>query len=362
VIAARLSRAYWFLGDQERAAERAEFALEIAEKQDLPAAVAIALRAKGAVLLTRGHRNEADALLKQALEVAIAHDLLEDASTCCFILSDRCFRDDRYADALHYLDESLATATRLGSRPYQWSTEAERAYALLMLGRWDEALATTDSFTEEQVRSGGVILSVLQAGVEGHCLRGEVDGARRISEMFSYLESSTDMQDQGCVRSATATLRRAEGRLEEALEAGATTIEVAAAMGATFQGVKHGVVDAIDVALELGDTARAEELLSWVDELSPAEKAPWYQVQSLRFRARIAGDAAGLADAAALFRGLSLPFWSAVAQLEQAEALGRNGAAEPVLAEARATFERLGAIPWLERATAAEAVPAKVRA
>ena len=350
VIAARLSRAYWFLGDQERAAERAEFALEIAEKQDLPAALAISLRAKGAVLLTRGHRNEADALLKQALEVALAHDLLEDASTCYFILSDRCFREDRYADALHYLDEALAIATRLGSRPYQWSTEAERAYALLMLGRWDEALATTDSYTEEQVRSGGVILSVLQAGVEGHCLRGELDAARRISEMYSYLESSTDMQDQGCVRSTTATLRRAEGRLQEALEAGAATIEVATSMGATFQGIKHGVVDAIDVALELGDTARAEELLSWVDELSPAEKAPWYQVQSLRFRARMAGDAAGLADAAARFRALSLPFWSAVAQLEQAEALGRDAAAEPVLAEARATFERLGAIPWLERA------------
>jgi hypothetical protein len=350
VIAARLSRAYWFFGDLERAGERAEFALDIAEQQSLPVAVAIALRAKAAVLLSRRHQNEGDALLKQALEVALAHDLLEDASTCYFILSDRCFRDDRYADALNYLDQSLALATRMGSRPYQWGAESERAYALLMLGRWDEALATTDGFTEEQVRSGGVMLSILQAGVEGHCLRGELEAARRISEMFSDLETSTDLQDQGCVRSTTATLRRAEGRLEEALAAGAATTEVAPTLGANFQGIKHGVVDAIDVALELGETAKAEELLAWIDGLPPGERAPWYQAQSLRFRARIAGDAAGLGEAAARFRALNLPFWSAVVQLEQAEALGRNGAAEPLLAEARATFEQLGAVPWLERA------------
>jgi tetratricopeptide (TPR) repeat protein len=358
VIAARLSRAYWFLGDQDRAAERAEFALEIAEQQDLPAALAIALRAKSAVLVTRGHRNEGDALLKQALEVALAHDLLEDASTCYFTLSDSCFREDRYADALHYLDQSLALANRTGSRPFQWGAEAERAYALLMLGRWDEALATADDFTEEQVHSGGVVLSVLQAGVEGHCLRGEPDAARRIYEMYSFLQGSTDMQDQGCVRSATAKLRRAEGRLEEALAAGVATIEVVSSMGATFQGVKHGVVDAIDVALELGERAKAEELLAWLDALSPTDRAPWFRAHSLRFRARIAGDAAALGEAAARFRALSLPFWTAVAQLEQAEALGRSAASEPLLGEARATFERLGAASWLER-TAASA-PAEV--
>jgi tetratricopeptide (TPR) repeat protein len=353
IIAARLSRAYWFLGDNDRAYERAEFALDIAERQALPAALAFALRAKAAPLLSRGHRNEGDALLKQALEVALAHDLLEDASTCYFILSDRCFREDRYADALHYLDESFAVATRMGSRPYQWAADSERAYVLLMLGRWDEALAITDEFTDEMVQSGGVILSVLQAGVEGHCRRGELDAARRIYEMFSYLHDSTDMQDQGCFRLATATLRRSEGRLEEALAAGAATIEVVTTMGAPFQGVKHGVVEAIDVALELGETAKAEELLAWIESLAPTDKSPWYQAHALRFRARIDGDPAGLGEAAGRFRALDLPFWAAAVQVEHAEALG-NGGASALLAEARATFERLGAAPWVERASRPE--------
>ena len=45
LLAARLSNGYWFGGDLERAAERAELALDIAEAHAYPAALAIALRA-----------------------------------------------------------------------------------------------------------------------------------------------------------------------------------------------------------------------------------------------------------------------------------------------------------------------------
>ena len=95
-------------------------------------------------------------------------------------------------------------------------------------------------------------------------------------------------------------------------------------MGATFQGIKHGVVDAIDVALELGETAKAEELLVLGGRAPAVERHRRYRAQSLRFRARTAGDAAGLGDAAAQFSALSLPFWAAVALLEQAEASARR--------------------------------------
>ena len=100
LVAAQLSRSYWFAGDLERACERVELALDIAEEQDLPGALATALRAKSAVLGSRGHRTEAFAPPQAGLEVALEHDLLEDASTCYFILSDRCFRLDRYGEAL----------------------------------------------------------------------------------------------------------------------------------------------------------------------------------------------------------------------------------------------------------------------
>ena len=56
--------------------------------------------------------------------------------------------------------------------------------------------------------------------------------------------------------------------------------------------------------------------------------------------------------AAALFREFGIVFHLAVAQLEHGEwlaAQGRSDEAQPLLAEARETFERLQATPWLER-------------
>jgi predicted ATPase len=354
MLAAQLSRAYWFTGDLERAAERVELALDIAEAHQLARPLTLALRAKAAVSFSRGHDQEALALTKHALELALEHDFTGDAGTCYFLLSDRCFRGDRYRDALAYLDESLALSRKLGSRPQEWAVLAERTYPLFMLGRWDEVLATREDFTEEQVNSGGVVLSLLQSAIEVYAHRGELDEARRILSLFARLEHSTDLQDRGCHLAATATLRRAEGKLEEALAAGAATIEIAEVLTPSFQAVKHGLVDALEAALALGDTARANELFAFVDGLTPARRPPYLEVHVIRLRARLAGDAGGFEAAARRFRELETPFSFAVTLLEHGEWLAGRGAptqAEPLLAEAGQIFEQLAATPWLERTT-----------
>jgi class 3 adenylate cyclase/tetratricopeptide (TPR) repeat protein len=345
-IAAQLSRGYWFSGDLERAAARAELALDIAEAQDLPEALVFALRSKGAVLFSRGHPEEAYALLKHSLDVALEHDLAYDASTIYFLLSDRCFRSDRYGDALAFLDESLALSQRLGHRPYEWAAIAERTYPLYMLGRWNDVLQTADEFTQEQVDSGGVVLGVLQAGVETHVNRGEVDDARRIHAMFARLEQSTDVQDQAMYAGATAALRLAEGRYDEALAAGAATIDFASILGANFQGVKTGVVVALEAASATGDKTRVEELLSWVEGLAPGNRSAFLGGHARRIRARLEQDPSELEAAVRTFRELDIPFGLAVALLDHAELTG----SEASLAEARELFERLGAEPWVARA------------
>jgi class 3 adenylate cyclase/tetratricopeptide (TPR) repeat protein len=349
LLAAQLSRSYWFGGDLARAAERAELALEIAEAKRFPRALAIGLRAKSAVLESRRRPEESFALLNHSLEVGLEHDLAEDVSTCYFLLSDRCFRLDRYADALGYLDEGLRFDRKVGNRRYEWATLAERCYPLLMLGRWDEVLATRNEFTEEQLNSGGVILSLLQAGVEIHCHRGDLDEARALLALFSRLEGSSDVQDRSMLLAATAALRRAEGRFEEALQAGAATIETAAILGPAFQGVKHGVVDALEAAFALGDAARADQLLAFVDGLEPGVRPPYMDIHAGRLRARRSGDARGLAVTGAQFRALGVPFWLGVTLVEQAEASEDRGEAERTLTEARTIFEQLGATPWIER-------------
>ena len=59
-----------------------------------------------------------------------------------------------------------------GNRPYEWAVLAETTYVLSMLGRWDEALAVDEEFTQEQLDAGGVVLSLLQSGTEIHLQRG----------------------------------------------------------------------------------------------------------------------------------------------------------------------------------------------
>jgi class 3 adenylate cyclase/tetratricopeptide (TPR) repeat protein len=366
LLAGALSRGYWFGGDLERAAERAELALDISEAHAYPAALALALRVKSLLVGSRGHAEEAGALVKHALQIALDSELVDEAGICYFILSDGCFQRDGYADALGYLDESLALARKLGDRPQEWAVLAERTYPLYMLGRWDEAQAASAEFTPDQINAGAPVLSLLQSAVEIHIQRGELDGARRVFSMFSRLEQSTDVQERSCYLCTRASLRRAEGQPQEALADGEATIETGRTFGIGFQAVKQGIVEAVEAAFALGESAKIEELLASIETVPPGSRPPYLDAQAKRFRSRLAEDGAGYGAAAEQFRELGIPFWLAVTLLEHGEWLvgqGRPSQAEPLLAEANEIFERLGAKPWLERVTTAapqqqEQVPA----
>ncbi len=84
---------------------------------------------------------------------------------------------------------------------------------------------------------------------------------------------------------------------------------------------------------------KVEEQLDRIEALRPGERPPLLEAHAHRFRAKLTGDEAGYRAAAALFRERSLDFWLAVTLLEHGEATWR---AEPLVAEAREIFERLG--------------------
>ena len=115
---------------------------------------------------------------------------------------------------------------------------------------------------------------------------------------------------------------------------------------------------ALEAAFALDDQDKADELLTTVEELPSGLRPPYLAAAARRFRARFAGDDpaadSGFAAAAAQLGKLELPFQLAVVLLEHAEwltAQGRHEEAEPLVADAVETFERLAAKPWLERAT-----------
>jgi class 3 adenylate cyclase/tetratricopeptide (TPR) repeat protein len=356
LLAARLALGYQYSGDLGRAAERAEFALDIAEAHAYPAALAVALRARAGVAQGRGHFQEAEAILERALGIALEHDVLDEAGTCYFWLSDRCFQRDAYVEALAYLDESLAQTRRRGDRPSEWSVLSERTYPLVMLGRWEEAEAAIREFTPEQIDTGGLLLSMLQSSVEIHAKRGELEEARSVLALFSRLEESTDTQELSTFLSCRAELRLADAQLQDALADGQAAVDaIRSSFGISAQSAKHGLIAALEAAWRLGDSGQVEELLVSIESLPPGTRPPYLDAQATRFRTRIEGDAVGYDAAAARFRGLGIVFWEAVTLLEHAELLvreDRRAEAAPLLESARAIFERLRATPWLDRVAA----------
>jgi hypothetical protein len=226
-----------------------------------------------------------------------------------------------------------------------------------MLGRWDESLARFAEIPDEQLGTDTNLASPLTGVLQLHLHRGELEQARRLLARFEQLSRSGDVQVRGGYHLGEAAIRLAEGRPRDALAAAELAFAGRATLGISSQDVKLGFLHALEAALELDDRDKADELLTTVEQLSVGLRPPFLAAVVDLFRARLSADTPA-ADrhytaAAAQMRALELPFQLAVVLLEHGEWLaGRNrdGDAEPLVAEAHDTFERLGATPWLERA------------
>jgi len=171
------------------------------------------------------------------------------------------------------------------------------------------------------------------------------------------IRESEDAQVQYGIAVADATLLRAEGKLEAALDRAESTF-TEQQLGISFITVKLLLVEALEAAFALGDHQKVLELVAHVDALRPGERPPLLEAHAHRFRAKLSGEESEFAAATSLFRELSLTFWLAVTLLEHGEHTG----AESSLAEAREIFEGLRATPWLERVDAAAPRRAEVPA
>ena len=352
LLTARLGSAYVFRNDTERATAMLERASTIGEALGSPELIASAFVGRSMIALGAGRPEESTALLRQALVIALEHDL-ETLGNIYFNLSDRYFHTDRYAEALGYLEDALAYARRRGARPNEWAVLAEMTYPLTMLGRWDEALELAAEIPEDRLQDT-VTLSLITGPIEIQLYRGHPEEARRLLSL--YPEESPDVQEQGSYEAGAAAVLHGEGRLEESLASALATLDAGRAFSASYLSYQHAkqtFVHAVEVALLLGRHDRVEELLASVDEIPPGLRPPYLTAHAQRFRARLGGDPAGTAAAAAAFRALGMPFWTAVGELEQAELLGAGQESERLLESAAEVFTRLGAVPFLERVGAA---------
>ena len=285
----------------------------------LPLILAGAFNARGVLAAYTGRQQERLAMLRQAREIALEHDL-ESLGSIYFNLSDAEFFRDQYDGALAYLEQGLALSRRRGNRLGEWATLAETTFPLFMLGRWDEALERAREIPEDRLQET-TTLSLLESVTQIRIARGDVAEARRVLGL--YPETSTDVQER-VVRSRCASRRAARGGAARGgLAAALACLEnqagtTPAAIFSNQQG-KQAFTIAVETMVALGRRAEAVEWMARYDAVPPGVRPPFVRAHAERLRALLDGDASGFARAAAAFDELRIPFWAAVARLEEAE-------------------------------------------
>ena len=354
-LAAQIGRFAFFAGRHELALERLTKALEIAESLSLPETLSQALNTKGVMFVSLGRAVEGLALIRTALDLALEHDKPSAALRAYYNLADNTAQLDRYQEAAELVQAGLELARRVGNRYWEWNF-LSLSHPLFALGDWDQVLARQAELpTEDWSQARLALGTVLTAAVPVKVHRGLLEEASQDVTLLAELESSADVQEHSQYHCAMAKVLFARGEFSEALRFAQAALETRHALGLRYDAVKEAFVVAVEAAVGLGGAEKAGELLATVESLPSGLYPQFVRAHVARFRARLGSERAEdlFKGAAGLFREMAFPFYLAVTELELGEwmvAHGRAEDAEPLLAEARETFERLEAQPWLERA------------
>jgi predicted ATPase len=353
-VAAQLGRFLVLDRQPDLAAPHLERALELAEEFDLPEVFAQALTSKALLYTSRNRLEEGRILLEGALDHALQHDQHNPALRATNNLAVLHESSDRYAEAVELSGQGVELARRVGNKVWENGLLAGPLVSLVVLGRWDEALATAELLDAGDLE----IASQLVALADVHCARGDAPAARRLFDHPGLAESE-EIQTRLGLLAAESTILRAEGDSRGALTLAEEAVAASGSYGTTYLPVKLSVVAALEAAYEVGESARVRELVAGIQALRPGARPRLLEAHSRRFRAKLTDDAADFAGAEALFRELSTRFWLAVTLLEHGELTGDTERLE----EARGIFEELEATPWLERldgiAASRSSVPAQ---
>jgi class 3 adenylate cyclase/tetratricopeptide (TPR) repeat protein len=354
-LAAQLGRMHFFAGELDEGAERLEFALDIAERLWLPDTLSHALNTKSLVLSARGRYEEAVALLRHALSLALQHDRDWAALRAYYNLA----LEENPAEGLDHARDGLAMARRLGDRTWEMNFIGRLASVHWLLGKWDEALEYEQTLTSSEVTTKvGLALSrAMPSLVHLHVNRGDVEGAERLLALRADARSSLGIVERADYLAGLAMLERARGNLEESLRVGLEIVEIARRMGTYHETVREGCPEAIEAAFGLGNLERVRELLDVLTDL--ANPHAYIHMHLDRLAARLSSVQGRLDEAESGYTGVihrlrsyGSPFPLALALAECGELLagqGREDEAQPLLAEAGEIFQRLKAKPWLER-------------
>ena len=352
-VAAQLGRMQVLAGRDPHGTAPLERAIDLAEQLSLPEVLSDAMNTRG-VMETSARPEYARSLVEGALRIALEHDRPYAAMRAYFNLSYVCECTDR--DGTELDREGIALARRLGDRQWERSFQQHMTIYQLLSGEWDAALATADAVQQEAdgeidtfISHGWLATAVVLAE------RGAIEAAREAIAASLVDETSRDPQLQLMWCWAASTLRLREGDAAAAL-----SIARSARDGGGETDTHHAwtyltaFVEAA-AALTAGDRSGAEDLRRWLEAVPAGLRPPSAQAQTAWLAAWTSdGDDADplYEEAATLLRSIPRPFQLAEVLESHAASLrarGRIEEAAACIAEAEAIYQRLGAMPALER-------------
>jgi predicted ATPase/class 3 adenylate cyclase len=365
-VAAQLGRFLALGGQMDEAAAPLEQALEIAEVFGITNVFSNALTSKSLLLMQKGRYQETELLLRHSLDIALRNELGGSTAQRAYAnLAVLLEVQDRYEELLALADEGLERARRVGDRANEMAALTGLNTALMLLGRWDEAIERNEQGRPRPDEDASDFATMGRGEIAYiHLARGELVEATAAVEPHFHLQDAEDPQRRLVINAVLSSIAAYEGRYEDALRHGERAVEESKKMG-MHAAAKEGIRGALEAAADSKNTTKLEEYLQWIEQLRPRELSPYLRHLGARFGSRLAalrGDKdspdSGFASAEAIARDANLVFPLAVALTEHAEwliDLGRNEEASLLLDEAAAIFEPLRARPYLERIEAARA-------
>ncbi len=362
MLEARLGRNLFFLERHDEALQYSDRALLVADERRIWPVLALGLDTKGAVLFRRGQRFEAEVLVRAALRVTLDHALPGadyNATTLATMLED----SDEAEASIEMYELSADLFRRRGDRRQMVGAHLNQIANLVELGRWDAVAEIASDYLDVEAPEFGVGWEfgfLVANAVWLYLRRGDLAAARRIVDDYLVLPDGARTDLKTMVMNARAAVMNAEGKHEGALQTAEATLR--GSFGGLLVDIRGALIEAVEAAFALHREDTVAELIALVRDRVRGSLSLSFEAHILRWEARIAAGSGDVvdadtkfADAISRFVAVSRPFWAAVTRLEYAEALaaqGRDPEAVGLVTQARAMFDELRAVPWVERSDA----------
>jgi class 3 adenylate cyclase/tetratricopeptide (TPR) repeat protein len=347
-LAARRAQLAFLTDDFHRAREQAELALSIADPRELHSVVAEASLTKAIALYYDDRLTEAGALMRLGLEVAVDHDLAEQALRGYYNLADFTMLNGDPAESARLLNLGVALARERGDRSWERDLLAQTTQHQFFSGDWDEALALgqtlRESLRDEAARVSNAPRPLVFAA------RGELT---ELSEWSASPAQESEWHELALMETlGRAIALRALGDHERARSLVFGAVPELARINNSTKALY--LCDVVDMLFDYDRIDLVQSITPAADVRVPVGIGPQLERARalLQFRNGEPHGERTLVEAIKRLRAGGSPFPLARGLLDLGELITKHDRpqeAAPLLHEARGIFVTLRATPWAER-------------